>query len=118
MGQHLLLTYLETDLPSPYAFSASAGWGGDRYALIEGPQGELALVAVIAWDTRDDAVEFLEAFHSHLERKSGLEWEQLDDSGSQFYRMHCRLAGNCRRSATVGMSTLSSLLTRQYPQGP
>lgn len=87
MGQHMLLTYLETDLPPPYAFSASAGWGGDRYALIEGPQGELALAAVIAWDTRDDAVEFLEAFHSHLERKSGLEWEPLDESEAR-YRMH------------------------------
>ena len=87
LGQHMLLTYLETDLPPPYAFSASAGWGGDRYALVEGPQGELALAAVIVWDTRDDAVEFLEAFHSHLERKSGLEWEALDESEAR-YRMH------------------------------
>ncbi len=87
LGQHMLLTYLETDLPPPYAFSASAGWGGDRYALIEGPQGELALGAVIAWDTQDDAVEFLEAFHSHLERKSSLEWEALDESEAR-YRMN------------------------------
>ena len=87
LGEHMLLTYLETDLPPPYAFSASSGWGGDRYSLLEGPDGALALVAVVAWDTRDDAVEFLEAFHSHLERKAGLEWEPLDESEAR-YRMN------------------------------
>ena len=87
LGEHMLLTYLETGLPPPQASMASSGWGGDRYALLEGPNGELTLVAVIAWDTRDDAVEFLEEFLSYVEERSGQEWEPQDKSEAR-YRMN------------------------------
>jgi hypothetical protein len=38
--------------------SAAAGWGGDRYALLEGPEGRLGLVWRTTWDTEDDARQF------------------------------------------------------------
>lgn len=37
---------------------AAAGWGGDRYALIDGPNGAYALVILTAWDMPADAAEF------------------------------------------------------------
>jgi hypothetical protein len=41
--------------------AAAAGWGGDRYALIDGPNGAYALVLLTAWDTPGDAAEFVSA---------------------------------------------------------
>jgi hypothetical protein len=38
--------------------AAAAGWGGDRIALLEGPSGRAAIVALTAWDTTRDAGEF------------------------------------------------------------
>ncbi len=38
--------------------AAAAGWGGDRYALIDGPNGAYALVLLTTWDTPTDATEF------------------------------------------------------------
>jgi hypothetical protein len=41
---------------------ASAGWGGDRYDLYEGPGGQVFLAQLTAWDTEKDAREFFEAY--------------------------------------------------------
>jgi hypothetical protein len=41
--------------------TAAAGWGGDRYALIEGPNRAYALVVLTTWDTPTDAAEFVTA---------------------------------------------------------
>lgn len=42
---------------------AAAGWGGDRFALYEGPKGLPAFVAQItAWDSDADAKEFFAAY--------------------------------------------------------
>jgi hypothetical protein len=41
--------------------TAAAGWGGDRYALIDGPNGAYALVILTTWDTPTDAAEFATA---------------------------------------------------------
>jgi len=38
--------------------AAAAGWGGDRYALIDGPNGAYALVILTTWDTPADTTEF------------------------------------------------------------
>lgn len=40
---------------------AAAGWGGDRVALLEGPDGKVAVVLDTAWDTTADADEFATA---------------------------------------------------------
>lgn len=42
---------------------ASAGWGGDRYALYEEPRTHSVLLALLTtWDTEEDATEFFDAY--------------------------------------------------------
>src|SRR5213593_2191489 len=40
---------------------AAEGWGGDRFALYEGPRSEAMLVSLSVWDTESDAREFFDA---------------------------------------------------------
>ena len=42
---------------------ASAGWGGDKYALWQNSAGESLLVWATTWDTPEDCGEFIESFH-------------------------------------------------------
>lgn len=46
---------------------AAAGWAGDRYALYEGPTGQVFLAQVAAWDTENDAREFFDAYVKRTE---------------------------------------------------
>lgn len=41
---------------------AAAGWAGDRYAIYEGPNDQVLLAQITAWDTENDAREFLDAY--------------------------------------------------------
>lgn len=42
---------------------AAAGWGGDRYAVYEGPKlGDVLLAQLSVWDTERDAREFFDAY--------------------------------------------------------
>lgn len=42
---------------------AAAGWGGDRFAMYEGPKpGEVFIAQMTAWDTVNDAREFFDAY--------------------------------------------------------
>ena len=58
MGEFFLRTYLETRTGADLAARAAAGWGGDRFNLMAGPQGEQVLVVLLAWDSERDAREF------------------------------------------------------------
>lgn len=46
---------------------AAAGWAGDRYALYEGPNGDVLLAQVAVWDTENDAREFFDAYVKRIE---------------------------------------------------
>jgi hypothetical protein len=46
---------------------AAAGWAGDRYALYEGPKGQVFLAQVAVWDTENDAREFFDAYVKRTE---------------------------------------------------
>jgi hypothetical protein len=48
-------------VPAEAATDAAAGWGGDRIALLEGPDDAWAIVWETAWDTQDDAQQFATA---------------------------------------------------------
>jgi hypothetical protein len=49
---------------------AAAGWGGDRYAVYEGPQpGDVFIAQLSAWDSESDAVEFFDAYARRTERR-------------------------------------------------
>jgi hypothetical protein len=41
--------------------TATAGWGGDRLAVVEGPNASWGVVLETTWDTAEDATEFLDA---------------------------------------------------------
>ena len=53
------------------ADAAAAGWGGDRLAVLEGPDGAWAVAMQTAWDTPTDAEAFDAAARTALERAGG-----------------------------------------------
>ncbi len=46
------------------ADEASVGWGGDRAVIATGPDDAFAVAWLLAWDSTDDAAEFLAAYES------------------------------------------------------
>jgi len=52
--------------------AAAAGWGGDRLAVIEGPDGAWAVVMHTFWDTDQDATEFETAATLALRQAHGI----------------------------------------------
>jgi len=48
---------------------AAAGWGGDRFAVYEGPKGEVLIASLSTWDTENDAREFFEAYVKRTEMR-------------------------------------------------
>lgn len=51
-------------LPKDVADGAADGWGGDRVRIATGPDGAFAVAWRLAWDTPEDAAEFLTAYES------------------------------------------------------
>jgi hypothetical protein len=62
----------ESGVVAAAATDAAAGWGGDRLAVIEGPDGAWAVVMKTVWDTDADAAEFEAAATTALERSPGV----------------------------------------------
>jgi len=61
---------------------AAAGWAGDRYGLYEGPNGQVFLSQLTAWDTESDAREFFDAYVKRTElRYPGA--KRIDSNGTQ-----------------------------------
>lgn len=62
-GEFLLREWLEIagGVPASAASDAAAGWGGDRVALVEGPNGAWGVAIVTQWDTKADADGFQSA---------------------------------------------------------
>ena len=83
-GELFLRAYLESWIDAQDASVAAEGWGGDSFALYEGPGGELALGALTRWDTAEDAVEFFDAFRDVTQARLGSDWEPLEDVESAF----------------------------------
>lgn len=61
LGELVLRIWLEQVLSTPEATAGAAGWGGDRLALLRGPNGAVAVALRTQWDTPADADEFLAA---------------------------------------------------------
>lgn len=53
------------------ANAAAAGWGGDRLAVMNGPDGAWALAMQTSWDTAADATEFETAATTALKKAGG-----------------------------------------------
>jgi hypothetical protein len=67
-GYYLVLDeYLENASESR---SAAAGWGGDRFAIYQGPRlSDVFLAQVTVWDTAGDATEFFDAYLRRSQRR-------------------------------------------------
>ena len=61
----------EGGVPAATADTAAAGWGGDRLAVLNGPNGAWAVVMDYAWDTDADATEFETAATTALSKAQG-----------------------------------------------
>jgi hypothetical protein len=61
---------------------AAVGWAGDRYALYEGPGGQVFLAQVAAWDTENDAREFFDAYVKRTELRYP-DAKQLDQADAE-----------------------------------
>lgn len=64
LGEFFLKTFLETLTTNDIAANAAAGWGGDKFTLVRGPDGQRALALLTSWDSTEDTLEFFEALHS------------------------------------------------------
>lgn len=67
-GEFLIKTLLMEEISSHQSEEAAAGWGGDRYTLARGPNGEQALFWRTIWDTEEDAAEFRAALEKFSAR--------------------------------------------------
>ncbi len=69
LGELEMRVWLGTHLAdSARARSAAAGWDGDRYRLLRGPEGREALAWVTVWDGPDEADDFRRAAEQAYER--------------------------------------------------
>ena len=78
MGEFFLLAYLESSLLRERASLAATGWGGDRYALLEGPENESVLVMRFVWDAEGEAKEFFDVFLEFMGNRTSAAWEMVD----------------------------------------
>ncbi len=78
-GTYLMLDeFLKSEKGSQ---KAAAGWGGDRYALYEQAHtGHTLLTLMTAWDTEQDAREFLDAYRERTKRRYKLKTASTPDT--------------------------------------
>ncbi|MEZ4385814.1 MAG: hypothetical protein R3A79_31135 [Nannocystaceae bacterium] len=74
LGESTLLAMLADVDSAKAARRAAAGWGGDRFLVLERPTDAAArrlpvAVGVIVWDERRDADEFAPLFRAYLDKK-------------------------------------------------
>jgi hypothetical protein len=75
-GEHQLGVWITNEIPDTAALpgpppESAAGWGGDRVALLDGPNGAWAIVLKTAWDTAKDAAEFEAAIAPRVAQAGG-----------------------------------------------
>lgn len=71
LGELDVRILVEQYVDRPTAEKAAAGWGGDRYALLEDAGGRSAVVVKTVWDNRPDAGEFFQAYSTALRNRFG-----------------------------------------------
>ncbi|MEO7295669.1 MAG: hypothetical protein ABIZ57_05970 [Candidatus Limnocylindria bacterium] len=65
IGQATINNMLEyLGVPLADATDAADGWGGDRAVIATGPDDAFAVAWILAWDTPDDAGQFLDAYET------------------------------------------------------
>ncbi len=82
LGEFILMSYLEMELEPEEAAAAAAGWGGDRYVLLQNVEGERLLISRVTWDSEADASEFFDAFQALMSARSDGEWRAIEGDDS------------------------------------
>jgi hypothetical protein len=60
-GEFQFQVWLRNAIDRDTGNGAAEGWGGDRFAVLKGPDDRWAVVMVTTWDTANDATEFQQA---------------------------------------------------------
>lgn len=104
MGELELRILVEQFTNSSVAGRAADGWGGDGFAILEGPDDRVAFVMDSAWDTERDAQEFQEAFALSLDRRFGPERVTLaDEAGRTLWGTPVGVIGISRAGARLAV---------------
>ncbi|MGH9872314.1 MAG: hypothetical protein ACRD9S_07595 [Pyrinomonadaceae bacterium] len=99
---------------------AAAGWAGDRYALYEGPNGQVFLAQLAAWDTEDDAREFFDAYVKRTELRYPGAKELEPDASTQNSKLETRNSYSWQTSeglVTVELRGLRMVILEGVPEG-
>jgi hypothetical protein len=103
-GEFFLLAYLEMDGALEEAAVAAAGWGGDTYAILGGPDDSSAVLSRVTWDSEDDAQEFFDTFQAFMAARTGEEWQVWDDDEM------ARVIASSGQSVLLNINGLDTLL--------
>lgn len=71
LGELDFRNLLQTFLDDRIAANGAAGWGGDQYSYLEGPDGAQAFASVSLWDDEAQAREFFELYLPVVARRFG-----------------------------------------------
>jgi len=72
-GEYQLSIWLrENGAPAADVSPAAAGWGGDRLAVMQGPDGAWAVAMDTEWDSEADAKEFEKAASAAVKTAGGV----------------------------------------------
>lgn len=83
LGELDLRILLEQFSDPVTASQGAAGWGGDRFAVLESPSGQLAVVISTVWDNENEAGEFFNDYAATVARRYGRRAERIEDVPSK-----------------------------------
>jgi hypothetical protein len=108
-GYYLILDQI---LESPdVSKQASAGWGGDRYALFTGPKStDVLVVQKTVWDTETDAREFFDAYVARTTKRYGVQPSAETEAGRATWK-------TSEGGALVKISGTTVLVLEGIPDG-
>ncbi len=82
LGEFALYLVLNQFIERHKAVQATQGWDGDRLELFEHPNGNLAFVLRLVWDSEEDAGEFAAAYSDVVQKKyPGVQLVNTGESG-------------------------------------
>lgn len=83
VGESQWKSLLDLQLGTSEALQAAAGWGGDQFAFLTGPDGARLFVASVVWDSAEDARQFFTSYGNYLAKLGArLEKNSTNVSGS------------------------------------
>jgi hypothetical protein len=83
LGEFLIRVLLRGGPAGESAAVAAAGWGGDRYAVLDGGGGSYRLIWRSVWDSEKDAREFRDALKVYADSRFAGEDNSLTSSGRE-----------------------------------